>query len=963
MVRATVASRRALLALVVAPLTAAGAQAPISYRLNTLQNPPEISWYRLDAPHFTVIYPDSLAGEAQRVATLLEGRFEALSRSLGRSPPRIPVVLNQESLTTNAYVAWSPRRSQWYPMSNTTVDAFGPVDWYQLLAVHEGRHVVQEHVMRTGWVGLAARLFGDNTTVLLAGSLYFPAWLWEGDAVAMETALLGSGRGRQPSFTGRLRAMRADSMAYEYYPAWQGSYRTYLPDWYELGYILTNYVRRHHGDSAWRRVMRRASWNPLVPWALSKALERETGQSLTRLHRAAVAEIDGHWREQRAAVIETPATRLSPANDDYHVWSLPQYAGDGSVIAAYSDLNTVTQLVRLRNGRRETLVRRVGLVGELQFHVRGSRVVWSEYQVDPRYGERNFLEVRLLDLATGKVRRLTHRTRFYGPALSPDGRQIAVVEFDRSRAAHLVILDAESGRAVQRVSNPSFGFLVTPAWSVDGASMLVVDVHRSRGNALLRVSLRGARVDTLIDYRHQAISRPVPHGARVYFGSPRSGLDNVWVLDTATRQLSRVTARRFGATGASVSHDGSRLLFSDQNPAGYDVAEMALDSARFEAEASVPVHAVLYADSVVAQESRLAGSLAEPPGTDESLVGAPRWPTRRFKGWSSIFDFHSLMIAPTADAVNAGLALESRNLLNTFGLTVGAVFNLNEGTAAFEAGASYAGLPTILDAGVRLGSRVSTYTDSAGRETAFSWKERSVQTVVRLPLTRLNGQRRQSVTGSVGWGFTRISAQPVGFRFENNNGVFMPLSYGLTASHARAAAYRDLYQTGASLSAIYRHTPGGQDYRSHIGAARGTAITRGLFANHAVVADAGHEEQRPTNYRFASELQFPRGFPRRYHDRLTRAGLAYHAPLVYPDLALGPLVYVRRVQGSVFVDAARGSDRRNVVVTRYRSMGAELTTDLAPFGTRSTMRVGVRLSQQLTGERRSQTDFIIALPQ
>ncbi|MGQ0648278.1 MAG: TolB family protein [Gemmatimonadaceae bacterium] len=933
---------------------------PLTYRLSTLQNPPGIEWHRIDSPHFTVIFPDSLGDEAQRVTSLLENAYRPLVHSLGKAPRRIPVVLNNQSLTSNAYVAWSPRRSQWYSMPNTTVDAFGPLEWYRLLATHEGRHVVQESAVRSGWVGLAGRIFGDNTVSALAGSLYFPAWFWEGDAVGMETALSPAGRGRQPSFTGRVRALRADDKSYEYYPAWQGSYRTYYPDWYELGYILTSYVRRHHGDSAWRRVIRRASWNPLAPWALSMALKRETGKSLTQVHRAAVNELDTLWRAQRDAVVETSASQLSPDDARYHVWSVPQYAGDGSVIATYTDLNTVTQLVRLRNGRREVLVSRVGLVGELQFHVSGNLVVWSEYEADPRFGERNWLGIRTLDLTTGKVTRLTSRSRFFGPAVSPDGSQIAAIEFSKDRTSCIVILDARTGNVLRRISHHDVGFLITPAWAGDGRSLFVVSVDESRGNALLRVPLADGRVETLIDYTPHAISRPSPGGGLVFFASPRSGLDDIWAVDTATHRLARVSSRKFGAAMPAVSPDGSRLLFADYGVNGWNIAEMPIVASQFVPGESVSQRPVLWADSVIAQETRLQAQRSD----EIAAPGAGgAWPVRRFSGLSRLFDFHSLMIAPTTNGMNSGLALESRNLLNTFGGNVGFVFNPNERTFALEAGVSYAGLPPIFDAAYRAGSRASTYTDTAGTERAFSWEERSVNLVARLPLTRLFGQQRQSITLSAGVARTEIKNQPVAFRFENNNGSFLPVFYGLTASHTRAAAYRDLLQTGASVTAIYRHTPGSSDYISHLAAARVTAIAPGLVANHALIMDGGHEEQRPSNYRFSSELLFPRGFSRRYHDRLTRAGMSYHLPLLYPDLAIGPLLYARRVQGNVFADVGRGSDRLNARVFQYRSIGGELSADLAPLGTRSTMRVGVRVSQRLTGDKKAVSELIVSLPQ
>ena len=201
-IRGSAATAALIGALFSAVAGAAAAQMPLITRLSTFQNPRGISWFTIETQHFRVLYPDSLAAEAQRVAHLLEASYAPLGHSLKKQPERLTVVLNNQSMTSNASVAWSPRRSEWYAMPNPTVDALGPVDWYRLLAVHEGRHVVQERAVRAGWIGLASRLFGDNTTALLGGSLYFPAWFWEGDAVGIETALTPFGRGRLPPGTG-----------------------------------------------------------------------------------------------------------------------------------------------------------------------------------------------------------------------------------------------------------------------------------------------------------------------------------------------------------------------------------------------------------------------------------------------------------------------------------------------------------------------------------------------------------------------------------------------------------------------------------------------------------------------------------------------------------------------------------------------------------------------------------------
>ncbi|MFP5356512.1 MAG: hypothetical protein ACLGIK_15435, partial [Gemmatimonadota bacterium] len=480
----------------------------------------------------------------------------------------------------------------------------------------------------------------------------------------------------------------------------------------------------------------------------------------------------------------------------------------------------------------------------------------------------------------------------------------------------------------------------------------VVAVHSSRGNALVRVPLDGSPADTVIPFTHDAIARPVVTTTHVYFGSPRAGIDNVHAVDLATRTVSQVTSRKLGAMWPSISPAGDRLVFSDYSVRGYDVAEMSLDASHFTPVTFGATAASPLAATLVQQEQ--GGSILD------SLADTT-WASRPFTGWSRLFDFHSLSLAGTSDGVNTGLAFESRNLLNTLGMVIGPTFNVNEETFALEGGMSYGGFPVIADISARVGTRASTYGDSVGVERGYTWREQSLAARLRLPLTRLDGQVRQSLVAAATLGRTHISDQPVAFRNENGNGDFSTVSYTLLASQVRAAAHRALYPVGAVATGVYTHTPFGSDYRSHQLSLVGAAYLPGFRPNHALVLDAAREEQRPGNYRFSSWLRFPRGYDSRFHEALTRAGATYHLPLFYPDAALGNWLYFRRVQGNVFGDVGVGAARDGSARRAYRSLGSEVTVDVAPFGLRTTVRVGARVSRQLTGAGRTVVEPVLIL--
>jgi hypothetical protein len=929
------------------------AQAPVLTQLSAQQHSPRLTWRQIVTPHFTVIFSDSMTGEAQRAATLLEQAYEPLTRTLGKKPERIPVLLAAQSLVPNAFVSWFPRRTTWNPLPKTSTEFAGPVEWYNMLAVHEGRHVAQERHMRSGIIGLAAKVFGDEATALLAGRLYFPDWLWEGDAVGTETALTQAGRGRQPAFMNRVRAMRLTGQAYPHYPAWLQSYRTYYPGHYELGYLLTTHARRMYGPDVWARVIRRAARNPLTPFALSMALSAETGKSLGALHRDAVAERDSIWKQQDAQLRETAAVPRTRPRRGFHIWHWPQYARDGSIITAYTDLDNVTPLMRIDSaGNEEILLRHFPGRGEFPFHVAADRVLWLEYDVHPRWGELDYLTLKELDLATRRVRTVRSGTRVYAVALSPSGTRIAALELSTARRSRLLVLDARGGTTQREYPNADNHFLTWPTWSDDERYITVVATDKSRGNALVRLRADAADADTLIPWTFEAIARPVEHAGRVYFGSPRSGIDNIHAVDLTTKERHQVTSRRFGAYHADVTTRGAQalLLFRDYGAHGDEIAEMPIDAATF---------------NVAGNGMQADGAFVQPLVTQERdtirVDSATPWPVTRYGGLGRIFDIHSIALVP-GDDVNPWVAqIFSHNVLNTVGATAAYRFNPVRHTQGFDAGVSYAGLFPIFDGAVRLGTDASTYEDSTGAAVPYTWRERSATLTARVPLTVRRGLAAQHVLAAASLGYTQIENQPVQFALDNNNGVLQTLSYTLLASHAEPAAYRDLVGTGAYVLGRYRHTPLGGDYRGHTYLLQAGASARGPLPHHGVAVIAALEEQRPTNYAYSSVLPFARGYDARARYRIWRTGASYALPLWYPDINIGPLLFVRRLQAEGFGDYSIGYSAGGSNKTYYRSAGIELTADLVPLSIKQTWRAGVRYSYRVDAAEPWRAQFILQL--
>src|SRR5687768_4520781 len=134
------------------------------------------------------------------MANLLEHIRDAETRTLHSPPRKIAVILQNQSSVSNGFVSILPRRSEFFTMPPQDYNFIGTNDWLNLLAAHEFRHVVQYQHATRGFNKLIYYLFGSTTLAGLSQAAV-PQWFWEGDAVATETALTPSGRGRIPNFS------------------------------------------------------------------------------------------------------------------------------------------------------------------------------------------------------------------------------------------------------------------------------------------------------------------------------------------------------------------------------------------------------------------------------------------------------------------------------------------------------------------------------------------------------------------------------------------------------------------------------------------------------------------------------------------------------------------------------------------------------------------------------------------
>jgi hypothetical protein len=908
------------------------------------QNPTRLRWQEVRTPHFRVIYPAGLDSAAQRTAGRLEQLHQPNVATLGVNVRPIAVVMQNQTTVPNGFVTFLPRHAEFFTTPQQGLD-LGTVDWLDGLAVHEYRHVGQFEKARQGIGRVLGPLFGDGALGIAAVGV--PQWFFEGDAVGTETALTRSGRGRIPGFNVGLRANLLAGRFYSYQKAVNGSLRDPVPDWYVLGYFMTSYLKTHHGPDAWAKALDQYYQFPFYPFSFSNGIRRSAGLTVDTLYQRSMRELRATWQAQQAALpAPTPVQELAVAATErvYTQYQYPQYLNDHAVLALKTGLDNIPQLVVLdRRGPRERKVFEPGLLNVPEMlSVGGGKAVWPEFRQHPRWGQRIYSELKVLDLASGRLTRLGQGGRFMAAALSADGTRIVAVRTDASYHHELVVLDARSGAELQVMPNPRNDFYQQPRWHSDGRQVVAVTLNKA-GKTIALLDPATGQAQALLPVANVNLTNPQPWGDYVLYNSPQSGVDNIYAVQLRSGQTYRVTARPLGAYQAAVAPDGRHLAFHDYRATGARVVEMPLDPTAWTAiPAATKDLPGPYAEQLAAQEpaGRLVPQLLAAPDS-----ARPRYGVRHYSPLKHAFNVFSwgLVQTPSGDAVSLGV--RSQDLLNTTQAFAGLSYNQTERTVAVLGAVSYQGWLPVVDVDVEHGGRDAALA-SNGVLYRDQWRYTRLTTGLRLPLTLTRSKYLQALTLGAYYLREQVYDYDLPVRRRNEvapnrplNAVQTTLSY---AAQLKQSARDVAPRGGGTLLATWRTTPFGSGLDASQWAVQAGVYLPGLLRHHALRLRGGYQWQDQAQYNFQPAVSYPRGEGYISFDQLLVGSIDYSLPLAYVHWTLDRFLYVQRFKATAFADVAEGR-QGGALALRYRNVGADVSVLFNVLRLRTPAEAGVRV--------------------
>ncbi|MEI6062729.1 MAG: hypothetical protein WCR72_18645, partial [Bacteroidota bacterium] len=559
---------------------------------NLGQDPSALKWRQINTPGFRIIYPENFEQKAQKMIPMLNNIAKQGGKTLAFKPGKVPFILHNYNTEANAVTVWTPKRVELYtcpPQDNYAQD------WLDQLVTHEYRHVVQLDRTNQGFTRVLSWLTGEQAAALVSG-LFVPPWFMEGDAVCTETALSRSGRGRIPSFEMLLRAQVTQRGAYSYDKAALGSYKTFVPNQYVLGYSLVANVRRKYGYQAWVRALDEVAWKPYSITPFNHGLKQATGYGKEELYRMTMLDMDSMWKYQDAHTQKTAFVRLSGIKKNaYETYEYPVYLNDTLVISKFSSLDEITRFVLTGPKEFNQTIVSPGFLSSGTFSSvimadsdqtvsqqaaigKGNcfMLAWAETINDPRWENRKFSVIRTYDSRTGKTRSLTRESRYFAPAFAPGGSAMAVVSVDPVNRSSLLVLDAHTGEVKDTLLASDSDFYMTPSWSGDGKWIVYIKLD-NQGKSINMCNSAGTGIKQILPPTFTEISNPVFAGGYVLYNGSYSGIQNIYAIDLNNNDIFQVTSAAFGAGNAHLSPGERKIVYSDYSASGYSLAETAFE--------------------------------------------------------------------------------------------------------------------------------------------------------------------------------------------------------------------------------------------------------------------------------------------------------------------------------------------------------------------------------------------------
>jgi len=905
---------------------------------STGQDPASAKWEQIKTDNFQIIFQSNFELQAQEIAGILEYYYEKVGKTLNHKPKKISVVLHNQTIRSNGYVAWAPKRMELF--TTPSPDHY-PDPWLEHLCIHELRHVVQIDKLNQGITKILSLVFGQQATGLVAGQL--PMWFLEGDAVCTETALSEFGRGRLPYFQRGIKThLLSEEKRYSFDKMLFGSYKDYVPSYYELGYNLTAYTRKKYGSDIWDKTENNVAHNSYsiipTPFAFYRGLKKNIGLSQKELFNESLNYFDSLWTIESAEEMPIEPRFFQKYNIvEYENYINPQVIDENNVIALKKGLSHIPQFVKIYEEGEEVLFEPGSVMGN-DFSYAHDMLVWAEYKPDLRWNNREFTSIRLFNVKTKTSFTLIRKSRYFSPDITNSIEKIAVIEVDEQNKVSLLILSTYSGEIIKKISSQEGNLLQRPKWSDDEKSIYVIESKKGT-KQVSKYDIENDKWEKVFGIEKVDIQRILPRNNKVFFHSTQNGIDNIYVFDEKTHETYRLSSSKYGISEFDINANNTELLTNEYTSQGFRLAVLPIERALWRK-----------VDDDNKYNFQLAEALKDQESVENSYSKEDKksFQVKPFRKAFNLFNFHSWIpfyvdydnmdlgnvFADPSELygnVHPGVMLLSQNKLSTTESILS--YGYKDGNHYLSSSLIFKGQYPVIKLTANYGDFQLLQAPSDVEWTPDSNPGYSYDLDIYVPF--------DLTKGSFIRGFRPlVSVEYLDNLYYNHvedyyiKGMEFVQTELLFYTYKRRAEQDIIPELGVVFDFNLYNTPFDKEIFGYFLNFDATFYLPG-FKDGGIKIKPGYQYQNPRQYLFNSNFDFPRGIQKKRTEKLTKIYGDYIFPIAYPDWNLGSFLYLKRIRGDVFLDYAYNSYRAvNQAETAIYwakqnnfSFGAELTAD------------------------------------
>ncbi len=888
---------------------------------------PSIKWKQINTSASRIIFPAGLDSVATRITNIISSTKDATQKTIGHQTKKINIVLQNQTVISNGYVALAPFKSEFFMTPDQNSFELGSLPWPDQLTIHEFRHVQQYNNFNVGLSKVMRDIFGEEGQAL-ANNAAIPNWFYEGDAVFNETNLSKQGRGSLPFFYNDYRSLWQAGKNYSWMKLRNGSLKDFVPNHYPLGFMLVAYGREKYGDQFWKNVTHDAAAFKSLFYPFQRAIKKYSGVDYVTFRNDAFNFFKKQFDDTASLISKKPSKNSAFTDERY-----PTFVNDSDVVFVKSSYRQVPEFV-IRRNHTDKKIRVQDYSIDQYYSYNNGKIVYASYRPDVRWGYRDYNDLQILDITNGHQQTLTSHTKYFSPAISDNGKKIVAVNEPSNGNYQLNLLDAANGKLIAAVPNPHKLFYSFPAFY--GNDQIVSAVRNNEGKmSLALINLQTAQTEYLLPFSFHVTGFPCVLNDTIYFSYAYQKNDELFAYTFSDKKIWLIHANNQSGLGKyHPSANNQSIVWSSFTAEGYRINQIKKNDLKFIEMAPEKLQSATSSFGITALNNSNANLLY--------LTSNDSFAIKKYSKSFQLFNFHS--IEPAVNDPQYSLSLISENILNTLQSSLSFTYDRSEKFKQIGFDATYAGWFPYLSAGVDyLFDRRSLYH---GKRIYFDQLQPYAGFNIPLNLSK-------------GRSFTFLNAGSQYVYSQNNfKGAykdtlgFNSYSYSsnfLSFSHQVQKAKQQIFPSFAQSLSISYKTPF-STYKGNQFVTSGNVYFPGFLKTHSIVLNGAFlGKDSSSTISFSSGFPFSRGYESINLYRMYKFGINYHLPLFYPDAGFANLIYFLRIRANVFYDETHGKDfytNRNVFKAQFRSLGTEISFD-TKWWNQANVSFGIRYSYLL----------------